>query len=294
MDTETDGGGQDFAPEIDFSSVGVQEVQEASASPAPADNSGGNPAWAPILEKVPAGYHDLIKPQLEEWDKNVQKRFQSIHQEYEPFKPLKEQNLDPQGLLQAHTIRQQIDSDPVGFYNRLGGFLRQAGYLEEAEEAEAIAADMDEEDEGGQDPRLVQLERQQQELIQRLEQEAQQRQMQEMQQRANEQVRSEYQQVEAKYGQLSETMRQELFQRATLMTDLAVKQGKEPPSLMEAMDSLQNFVSQVRSARPAPRVVPGSGGGIPAPQASKPVADMTESERKAHAAQIIDSVLGNN
>lgn len=281
---------------IDLSAIGAEPEADESASPDPAANNGGeNPAWAPILEAVPEELREALKPKLQEWDKGVQTRFQKIHQEYEPYKQFKEQGLDPTELVRSYQIRQQIDQDPVGFFTRLGDYLRANGLVEQANQADAKANAAAQQQNGEEDDPIARLERQQQELVQRLEAQRQEEYQRQAEEYARQQVQSEYEQVEQKYGKLSETVRRELFQRATIMTNIAEQQGTEPPTLMEAMESLQNFISQVSKARrPAPRVIPAHGGGLPAPQQGIKPEEMTPQQRSQAAQALIDQVLGNN
>lgn len=291
MGDEDNVGQVDDLGDIDLSTIGVEP--EAEASPAADTNSGGeNPAWAPILESVPEELREALKPKLQDWDKGVQSRFQKIHQEYDGYKPFKEQGIAPEDLQRSLQIRQQIDQDPVGFFERLGGYLRANGLIQEAQQADAQAraAAQSQADDDPENP-IARLERQQQELVQRLESQREEEMQRQAQEYAYQQVQNEYQEVEQKYGTLSPVMRQELFQRATLLTNIAEQQGKEPPTLMEAMDSLQTFISQVSKARrPAPRVVPSHGGGLPAVQGKDP-AELSPQDRSQAAQALIDSIL---
>lgn len=269
----------------------VEVTQEPiSGSPeTPVESGGDNPAWAPILEVIPEGIRQLVTPKLKEWDQGVNARFQKIHQEYEPYKPFKEQGLDPQELMRSHQVREQIDRDPLAFYERLGQYLQQAGLLQEQEEVdEEGPEELDPEDRVKQS--LTALEQKQQEILNSIEEAQRKQQEAQLQQQAQEQVTREYQEVEAKYGQLDEVMRNELFQRAFLAVQQAEQQGVEPPSLMQVMDSMQSFIAYVKQApRPAPKIVPSSGGGTPAPQQKTP-GQMTDLERRQAAARVIEAM----
>ncbi len=94
-----------------------------------------NPSWQPILEALPADLHPLIKPKLEEWDRNVNAKFDEIRGQYQGFDEFKDVN--PQYVKQALQVAQMIRDDPGSLVERLNTQMG-LGYLTK-EEAEALA-----------------------------------------------------------------------------------------------------------------------------------------------------------
>src|SRR5678815_523547 len=91
-------------------------VEETSApvgnDSAQGESTGGNPAWQDILNVLPDSLHSTVKPALEKWDQGVQQRFQTVHSQYEPFKPFLDSGVDPQNINYALAILDKIENDP--------------------------------------------------------------------------------------------------------------------------------------------------------------------------------------
>lgn len=76
------------------------------------------PQWKPILDAVPAEYHDALLPTLQEWDANVSRRFQKIHDEVEPYKQFDE--YDPATVKEAVDVYTQLLNDPAATWETIG------------------------------------------------------------------------------------------------------------------------------------------------------------------------------
>jgi hypothetical protein len=79
----------------------------------------GNPAWQPFLEAVPQEYHAKVTPLLQEWDKGVNDRFQKVHSEYEPWKPIIGAAGDPQTAHYALNLLDTMYNNPEVIYQAL-------------------------------------------------------------------------------------------------------------------------------------------------------------------------------
>lgn len=83
------------------------------------DNAGdtdsqGHPAWQEILDILPdEALRTIVKPHLERWDSGVQSRFQNLQQQYEPWKPYIENDVDPEFVNQALGIAAAIENEPA-------------------------------------------------------------------------------------------------------------------------------------------------------------------------------------
>lgn len=77
-----------------------------------------HPAWQEILNAIPAEYHDKVTPTLQNWDAGVSRRFQKIHDEYEPYKRFSD--YDPNQIEEAVRIYESLNSDPSATWEAIG------------------------------------------------------------------------------------------------------------------------------------------------------------------------------
>lgn len=275
-------------PQVETPVEATETPEQAPETPQQEESGGGNPAWSPILEVLPSSLHGIVRPKLEEWDKGVQDRFQKIHQQYEPLKPFIERQVDPDRLSQGLRLIDIVDQDPVAFYNHMGERLRAAGYLKEAEQAEAKAEEIEEEQqeqEQGQlefkDPRLDAFMQQLQEAQEQLEQQKQ-------EEEADRQLEHELTEVQKLHGgPLGEMLEREVLLRAQAMYDLAIQSNRKLPSLVDAYKSQMDFMASYQKQAPkAPQVIPG-GGGQPSPQPKDPKQYATDDNARRQAAMSV-------
>jgi hypothetical protein len=78
----------------------------------------GHPAWDEILTDLPDEIQEILKPKLAKWDSGVQEKFQQIHEQYDPYKPLIENNINANQVEQALFLAHQLDSDPTAFIQK--------------------------------------------------------------------------------------------------------------------------------------------------------------------------------
>lgn len=280
-----------MADEIETPEPTEQETPEVSAPSEGSETEGGNPAWQPILEAVPTPFHEALKPHLQEWDRGVQKRFEEIHKQYEPFKRFRESQVDPGRLDLGLRLVDQIDNDPVAFYENMGQRFRAMGLIKEAQQAEQMADDAAEEQEQEQefrDPRLDGFMQQLQEAKQQLEQEK-------AEAEADRQIETELQEVQKIHGKpLDEKLTRRLLNEARIMFDEAVQARRPTPTLVDAYNSLMEtvtYVSQMKDPK-APPVIPASGGQ-PAPQPINQQSIANDAKaRRAAAAGLIQRLHG--
>lgn len=106
--------------------VGTEAVTEPSGSApevTPAEETGAdNPAWKSLLDKLPTSLHELVKPDLKEWDSGVTKKFQDIHDTYAPYKSFAEQKVEAEELQQAYQLFQALQADPEAVYKRMAEY----------------------------------------------------------------------------------------------------------------------------------------------------------------------------
>lgn len=257
-----------------------------------ATETGVNPAWETLKEKLPKEFHSQIDPILSEWDKGVQQQFQKNAEalkKYEAWNEIVDSGLTPDQLRVSHQMAQNLNNDPLTFYNNLAQVLRDNGMLKEAAQAQAKADQVEEEIENlGQvtDPRIDELARNQQKLVEGLAAERQAQLQAEADARLNQQIQTEMAALEEKTGELPQWVKDEVFNRGALMT----QQLGRPVSLQEAFIAFQQVRQQMlntpRPGEKAPRVVSG-GGGFPAQKPNQEALKTFEG-RSAAIADIIN------
>lgn len=241
-------------------------IEPVVTEPVVTDTSTGvNPAWESLKEKIPKEFHSQIDPILSEWDKGVQQKFQTHAEElrkFDPYKQFIENQVDPQALLVGYNMAQNLNTDPVTFYNNLAQMLRENGLIQEAAQVQAKADDELENLEQVSDPRIDALQQQQEQLIAGLAAERQAQLQAQADARIQTKIQSDMDFIESKTGPLPEWAKMEVINRAGLMT----QQLGRPVSLVEAyknfQETRQKILNTPRPGETAPRVVPG-GGGFP-------------------------------
>lgn len=78
----------------------------------PEDTGNGHPAWQEILDQLPDDLHPLITPKLQEWEQGVQQKLQSVHSQYDPYKPLVENKIPVDMVEQALYLHHQLENNP--------------------------------------------------------------------------------------------------------------------------------------------------------------------------------------
>lgn len=259
----------EFNLDVSFETPGTGTAEPVI--PEAGGDTGVNPAWDTLKEKLPKEFHNQIDPILAEWDKGVQQKFQQNAEElrkYEAWKEFVDSGADPQQLRVASQMAQNLNTDPVTFYNNLASMLRERGLLQEAAQVQQKADEELEDLEQVNDPRIDQLARQQEALIQGLTAQQQAQMQAEADARIAQQVQSDMAALESKTGPLPDWVKDEVFNRGAIMTQ---RLGR-PVGLQEAFIEFQKIRQQVlntpRPGETAPRVVPG-GGGFPARKPDK-------------------------
>lgn len=240
------------------------------------DSSGGNPAWSTLLDKLPAGLHGLVRPELETWDRNVQQKLQQVHSQYEPYKPFIDSRVDPRELDSAYQIFNLINSDPRAFYDQMANFYGwtdeqgQEQQSQDEEDAYDLSGDED-------DPRLSKLEQAQQQLQQTIEQQMQAQ----AQAEADSQLDQTMTSLKQKFGEFDEGF---VLTKAMQYMNTT---GREP-NLEQIVQEYQQFVDgvrqQPRAGANAPRVLPTSGG---VPSSNVDPTSLSPKDRRALMAEML-------
>jgi len=266
---ETTGTEIGTEPEVSESSGPVEVTTEQQ----PTEESGGNPAWDSLRSKLdPVSFHS-IQEDLKNFDKNAESRISSLNQQLKEYNELG----SPEQLQNYATIAQRLDTETEVIYNALGEFLKQNGRMPETEAELQDAVDEEEAfgtEEAPVDPRLAQLEQQQQQMQEFLAQQEQVR----VQQEADSALEQEIGELKKAHPDFTEDDVREVLMRAAFQLQSSGKAGKLSDVAQEYVDKTVNRIRAVpRPGDSAPRLLPTSGG-VPAGQQATPLGKMSRND----------------
>lgn len=249
------------------------------------ENSGGqtgfNPAWSPMLEKLPQEFHNIIAPNLREWDSNYQRDVQEVQSRYAPYQPLIDQNVSIEQIDQALTLAALFQADPQGLYSQLGEWGKTQGWDQGQPVTPEVPAGNEpddtfsfgEESDITQHPKFQELQQQLEMMMNIVQQGAAQSQQQE----ADQALIAEEQQLTEKYGEFDPKW----------VYPYAVQTQS---SLEEAVQAYHEFVNNIRSAPRAndgaPPVFSANGNGQ-LPSTDPNPRKMTKDERMKYVEGIL-------
>jgi hypothetical protein len=110
--------------------VGTEQASQPQTSPPASEEqqSGGNPAWKTLLDKLPTEFHKMIEPDLKSWDDNFQssltKKADEVQSRYEPYNFLLENEVSPENVQAGLQLMSMIEADPQAFYKQMGEFYK--------------------------------------------------------------------------------------------------------------------------------------------------------------------------
>jgi len=79
----------------------------------------GHPAWQEYLEGIPQDLQPLVTQAFSKWDQDMQNKLQGVQSEFDPYKPLLENNVPMETIQQSLWLAQQLEENP-------GGIVQQA------------------------------------------------------------------------------------------------------------------------------------------------------------------------
>lgn len=192
-----------------------------------------------FLKNVAEADRPVLEKYLKDWDAGVTKRFQSIHDQYKPFK-----DVDPDEMQAAFNLMQLIENDPEFIYNQIAEYLQQNGRLPNMQQEPEQEEFVDDDPYGA---KIGQMEKVLTALAERF-LDAEDR---TTKQQEDAQLDSIMADLQAKHGDFDEE-----FVLAKML------QGYEPEDAVAAWGkTLESALETHRTRRPAP--VMGSGGGVP-------------------------------
>lgn len=267
----------------------VDTPQENSQQEAPAEpQSDGHPAWAPLKAELGDFAFHKAQKYLSEFDAAANKRITEVNSKYEPWKQFADRGVTPEMVGQAFSSLQQIQQDPVTFYNQLAEHLRSQGLIQEAAEAQATADDAEQygwqEEQDPRDAQIAELREQNQRIM--AWQEAQFREQEQI--RLNEQasVSLAKEMNDLKAGSnLSDDDLKTVLQRAHLYARADVQK-----TLREVYDEVNSersaLLTRPRPNDLAPRL-PGVGGSAPTGGQAKRPEEFSRQETQAYMADLL-------
>jgi hypothetical protein len=303
-DQQADAGTGENNDEFAFLDV-IDEPTEEEPSEVvegqPILEEGDNPKWAKFLQDVPSAFLPMMKEKLKELDRETNEGFQRKAEEWAPYKPLRELNVDPGVLRQSYEFAQYMAQNPVEIYSQLHDRLTQdpnyRQILEERGLLHAVAAAQADAEETGADPfaaddpieavraleaRLADRDR---EFLELFEQQRQTEQFEAVKAEETQNIENSFTAIEGKIGRpLDIPMRRQITGQAIMMGQ---QQGRYV-SVEEAAVEVFRFLKQARPRQSAPRTIPG-GGNIPQAQVANP-ADMDKDQRIEAVMRIRDQL----
>lgn len=281
MDTDFGTEGQDSTPQDAAPVEQGADEQAVENSQTTESTPGENPAWAAYKEALDPMTYERIKPILAKSDKDVQARFEKIHEGYKPYKDLIDNKVDPQRVQQSLSLVEQLESNPEFVYNSLKSFLQENGRLPESEEELEDHVDQENEEEAPEDPRIAQLE-----------QWAYQQEQEKLSREAESWLDSEINRVKEAHPELTQEDMREVLQRAGAH---AMQTGQEieslDPYVQSVLDYQQSILTRPRPGDNAPNLVP-SGGGIPNGKPKRTLGSLSGNETQDVLATMIDGLRG--
>jgi len=280
-----------FIEPEDVEGGGTEESVDASAAPdpstrvdAPAPESGINPNWAALQEKLDPISFRNIQDDLKKMDAAANQRITSSNEALKPWKAFAEQGLNPQQIQQQLAIVKELNENPEKIYEALGTFLKDNGRLPNKQELKAEVAENAEDPEGEEeDPRFAALEQQQQQIADFIQAQAQA----EVARQADAELDKEATALRAKYPDLSDADMQEVYQRSALIAERTKKTVTLEQGYADFAALRDRLISSPRPGASAPRLLP-TNGGIPTQQPQKTLGSLSRTETQNLIADLLE------
>lgn len=224
--------------------------------------------YADYLEPLPESVRPLVEPAFKEWDAEVTKKFQSLHSEYEPYKPLIDE-YEADSLQQAVALVNFMQENPQEFFKQMSAAFE---LQPEQGTANATVDPVNTDDPDPYDERFGKLETMLEQLAQVIISEREQQTLTQQEQELENLVSG----LKEKHGE---------FDELTVLTWMS--QGMDPDvAVQQWKDTLTQYATKLNAPNNnAPTVVSANGGGY----AQEPVQpkDLSSQDTKALVAQML-------
>ena len=259
--------GQDSAGEAP-SVENNQEQTEVQTGDSPEQFS-GHPAWKPFEEALGPIHYRTVEPHLRSMNQAFESKIAASNKALEPWKGFADEGVTPDELRFSRQLAQEINTDPLGFYQKLETYLRQTGQLEAAAQVAQAAEEAAGEVDPDEDPRIAQLEAQ----IAALQGQTEQSQQAQLQWMQNQQFQQEVQTIQSTLESEVQALKSQgatdhQIKAVLDRAELQHLRGQKPESLATHFAAIvqeqQIIRNQPRAVDNAPRL-PGVTGGAPQP-----------------------------
>jgi hypothetical protein len=207
------------------------------------------PPYHQELEALPESVRHLVEPVFKEWDSKTTQRFQELHTQYEPYKPVLESGYDPSTIQQTIALAEALEQDPQAVV----AALAEAYGIDLGRQNEELDEEDDEDEDS--DPRLKQHE----EMLATMAQYLMTQQQEQQQAQEDDLLDQALAELQEKHG---------AFDERYVLTLLA--NGYDPE---QAVLEYKNAIQQATGGQPvkpqAPTIL-GSGGGTPTTTIANP------------------------
>lgn len=274
---EPDEFGQDSevtpeAPEAPETTQGNNQQQDTPELPAGGDvpeGFSGHPAWKPFEEALGPIQYRAIEPHLRSMNEAFESKIRAQNEQLKPWKNFIDGGVTPEVLNIGIDLLGRLNSDPVAVYRELEEHLRSTGQLEAAAQVAAAADQIEDEQDGDENPELKALREQVTQLTQ--DQQAWLQMQQEQMQRA--QFEQDVEKQVSTFKNEVQQLENAGFDRQTIKlaidrAELHYTRTGKPLSITDAAKQVKEELDVIRNQpRPVDRAprLPGVSGGAPAP-----------------------------
>lgn len=259
-------------------------VDSGDTQSAPDNSQGGgtghNPNWDQLLNLIPGQLHDGVKPILSQWDKNYETRLSEVQSQLEPLKQWERfSGIEPDDMARALQFYQIAEQDPMRLLQQLQEFYGQ-GDSGQGQQGQADNEGQEPEfDLNGDDilqhPKVQELLQNQEVLAQYL-----------LTQRQQEEQRELESQIEAEHKQIVEANPDFSEDDLVHMYEIATARNISLTDAAGIVKGYMDNVAQRRQAPPAPSVLPGTNGVVPAANSVDPT-KLNGNDRRKLVAEIL-------
>jgi hypothetical protein len=206
--------------------------------------------WESILQVVPEGLHEIVRPELEKYNQTMEDRLYEVNQKYESWEPIIDVH-DAETTAYALGILDRLNSDPRGLYDAM---REHYGWQDQVQAAVEQSNGWQQDEETidtatyEEDPRITELQQGMEAIAQLLVTEREQYAAQE----ADNELEQELISAKQKYGDFDE--------RYVLLD--AINNDIDLDTAIRNYKQLEESLLIKNNQPPAPSVI-GSSGGVP-------------------------------